>query len=126
KQFEVLTGMQREVLEFARGERALFIRKVYLHKFFNELRQQLEIELSGRPVRLELDVDTKGVARFDEGRLVRALHNLARNAIEAMGERGGHLRVSGRIQGDELCIVVSDTGPGIPEEIRGRIFQSFV
>jgi signal transduction histidine kinase/putative methionine-R-sulfoxide reductase with GAF domain len=126
KQFDVLSGMQREVLEFARGQRTLFIRKVYLHKFFSELRQQLALEVDGRAIELEMDVDTKGVVRFDEARLVRAIHNLARNAIEAMSERGGRLTVSGRIEGDELVIVVADTGPGIPREVEGRIFQSFV
>jgi hypothetical protein len=48
RQFDVLTAMQREVLEFARGERTLFIRKVYLNKFFSEIREQLSHEVDGR------------------------------------------------------------------------------
>jgi signal transduction histidine kinase len=63
KQFDVLTGMQREVLEFARGEHTLFLRRVYLHKFFGDLRRQLELELSGKPIEVQLDIDTKIVAR---------------------------------------------------------------
>jgi len=127
KQFDVLTGMQREVLEFARGERTLFVRRVYLHKFFADLRRQLELELqlNGKPIELKLDIDTKVVARFDEERLARAVHNLARNAIEAMDE-GGVLTLHGRLDGNELLIGVSDTGPGIPPAIEGRLFQSFV
>ncbi len=125
KQFDVLTGMQREVLEFARGERTLFVRRVYLHKFFGDLRKQLELELSGAPIELKLDVDTKVVARFDEARVARAVHNLARNAMEAM-ETGGVLTLGGRLEGKELLITVSDTGPGIPPAIEHRLFQSFV
>ena len=48
------------------------------------------------------------------------------HAAEAMGEKGGLLRVYARMDGEDLLIGVSDTGPGIPEEIQGRMFQSFV
>jgi signal transduction histidine kinase/putative methionine-R-sulfoxide reductase with GAF domain len=126
RQFDLLTAMQREVLEFARGERSLFVRRVYLHKFMNDIRQQLGHEIDGRAIELEMKVDTKVVARFDEGRMARAIHNLARNAVEAMAERGGTLGLEARMDGDDLLISVSDTGPGIPEEIEGRLFQSFV
>ena len=125
KQFDVLTGMQREVLEFARGERTLFVRRVYLHKFFADLRRQLELEISGMPIELKLNIDTKVVARFDEARVARAVHNLARNAIEAM-DQGGVLTLKGKLDGKDLLIAVSDTGPGIPPAIEHRLFQSFV
>ena len=129
KQFDVLTAMQREVLEFARGDRAIFVRRVFMRKFFAELEKQLRIEVthSGGPaIELKLHVDSKLTARFDEARVARALHNLARNAIEAMRERGGVLDIVAETQGTELRIVVADTGPGIPKEIEGRLFQSFV
>jgi signal transduction histidine kinase len=129
KQFDVLTGMQREVLEFARGDRAIFVRRVYLRKFFGELEKQLRIEVShtgGASIELKVSVDSKLTARFDEARVARALHNLARNAIEAMRDKGGTLSISAEMKGPELCIVVADTGPGIPKEIEGRLFQSFV
>jgi signal transduction histidine kinase/putative methionine-R-sulfoxide reductase with GAF domain len=126
KQFDVLQSMQKEVLEFARGERTLFVRRVYLHKFFAELRQQLSHELDGRAIELEMDIDNKVVARFDENRIARALQNLARNAIEAMAERGGVLKIEARMDDEDLLIAVSDTGPGIPEAVLGRMFQSFV
>lgn len=126
KQFDVLTAMQREVLEFARGERRVFVRKVYLNKFFNDIRQQLGHEIDGRAIELEMAVDAKLVARFDETRMARAIHNLARNAVEAMAEHGGRLTLRAGLEGSDLVIAVSDTGPGIPPEIEGRLFQSFV
>lgn len=126
RQFDVLQAMQREVLEFARGEQTLFVRRVYLHKFFSDIRSQLSHEMDGRAVDLEMDIDTKVVARFDEARVARAIHNLARNALEAMAQTGGTLRIGAKMDGDELLITVSDSGPGVPEEISGRLFQSFV
>lgn len=130
QQFDTLTSMQHEVLAFARGERRIFIRRVYLHKFFNDLRASLGHEVDGRAIELEMDVDTKVVARFDEMKVARAMQNLARNAIEAMAQNGGRLTLSGRLEttpeGRVLLLGVADTGPGIPAEIEGRLFQSFV
>jgi signal transduction histidine kinase len=126
RQFDVLTGMQREVLEFARGEKTIFVRRVYLHKFFGEFRQLLSQQVDGRAIELEMEIDNKLVPRFDEGRVERSLHNLSRNAIEAMASRGGKLRIEAREDAGDLLIVVQDSGPGIPPEIQGRLFQSFV
>lgn len=126
KQFDVLGAMQREVLEFARGERTIFVRRVYMRKFFADLAKQIALEIEGKPIELAVEVDSKLVARFDEGRVARAIHNLARNAIEAMGERGGRLTIRATIERSDLMIRVTDTGPGVPKEIEGRLFQSFV
>ena len=126
RQFDVLTAMQREVLEFARGERTIFIRRVYLKKFFSDFERQVRLEIDGQPIELELQVDGKVVARFDEGRMARAIHNLVRNAMEAMLPKGGKLTLGANMQDGELSIRVGDTGPGIPKEIEGKLFQSFV
>jgi signal transduction histidine kinase len=58
--------------------------------------------------------------------LEMALINLVVNAVHAMGEKGGDLRVSTRRRGDDIEISVSDEGPGIPERIRGNLFEPFV
>ncbi|MBN2193679.1 MAG: GAF domain-containing sensor histidine kinase [Polyangiaceae bacterium] len=126
RQFDVLTSMQREVLEFARGERTIFVRRTYLKKFFADVRHTLELELVGKPIELVMDIDAKAVGRFDEQRMARALQNLSRNAIEAMTDGGGRLTVRAGREGDEIVMSVSDTGRGIPKEIEGRLFQSFV
>jgi anti-sigma regulatory factor (Ser/Thr protein kinase) len=56
----------------------------------------------------------------------RLLGNLVRNAIEAMGDRGGQLTIRVERDDDDLVIVVADTGRGIPKEIQHRLFKSFV
>jgi signal transduction histidine kinase/putative methionine-R-sulfoxide reductase with GAF domain len=126
RQFELVTSMQREVLEFARGERSIFVRRVYLARFFHDLVRQIEREIAGLPIELETHVDSKATARFDEARLSRAVHNLVRNAIEAMQDKGGRLTIRATAAPGSVSIEVSDTGPGIPPAIAGRIFQSFV
>jgi signal transduction histidine kinase len=129
-QLGLVSAMQREVLEFARGETKALVRKVYLGKFFGDLLEQLRREVDPANVALSLDLADKGTARFDQNKITRAVHNLARNAIEAMGKKGGELVI--RVRRDavlgkkHLVLSVADTGPGIPKEIEARLFQSFV
>jgi signal transduction histidine kinase len=118
--------MQREVLEFARGERSILVRKVYLTKFFDDMEKQLQREIEGTGVTLEVALEDRGTARFDESKMTRVLHNLARNAVEAMGPRGGKLTLRVARDGGDLVVSVSDTGKGIPKEIEDKLFQSFV
>jgi signal transduction histidine kinase len=133
KQFESIAAMQREVLEFARGEKRLLARKVYLAKFFEDLTNELRADLGTSKVGIVLELADRTTARFDQNKITRALHNLVRNAVEAMGTKGGKvtLRVARAASTEsnkkgDLVIVVSDTGPGIPKQIEGRLFESFV
>ena len=60
----------------------------------------------------------------DPQQLGQVLVNLGLNAIEAM-TTGGELRFGARRGGDLLWLEVRDTGPGIPEEDRERVFDAF-
>jgi signal transduction histidine kinase len=51
--------------------------------------------------------------------------NLLDNAIDALGERGT-ITISTRREADGARVEVSDDGPGIAPEIRGRVFDTFV
>lgn len=127
KQFDAISAMQRELLEFARGERSILVRKVYLTKFFGDLEKQLALELEGRPVSLVVELDDRGTARFDEAKVTRVVHNLVRNAVEAMEPLGeGQVVVRAFRKGTDFVLSVADTGRGIPEPVRERLFQSFV
>jgi signal transduction histidine kinase len=130
KQFDHIGAMQREVLEFARGERTVLVRKVYLSKFFEEVRTQLQPQMARFGIELVIDVPDKGTARFDEGKMLRVVHNLARNAMEAMADEGGTFTIRATREKkdgkDWLVIVFSDTGPGIPKDIEHKLFLSFV
>ncbi|HTR52270.1 MAG TPA: GAF domain-containing protein [Kofleriaceae bacterium] len=124
RQFDLMAGMTREVLAFARGDTDLVVRKVYVNRFVEELQTQLAAATAGRGIELAFDARYDGLAHFDEQKLLRVFHNLARNAIEAMPD-GGKLAVRVELDGEELVWWVIDTGPGIPPEVRGRMFELF-
>jgi signal transduction histidine kinase len=50
--------------------------------------------------------------------------NLIDNALDAMGDRGT-LTLRAERDGDGVRVSVCDSGPGIPEAIRGRLFEPF-
>lgn len=64
------------------------------------------------------------LVRADHDLLRQALLNIAVNAIEAMRE-GGKLSVQLANSGDNGIVRISDTGPGIPPQERGRIFELY-
>jgi signal transduction histidine kinase len=127
RQVDAINSMAREILAFARGEENLLVRKVYLKPFFNELADTLRVELEGSGIELSLQVDDRGVAYFDQHKIRRAVHNLVRNAVQAISPETGHitLGVSRRESDHALILSCADDGPGVSDEIRERMFESF-
>ena len=58
----------------------------------------------------------------DAGQVELVLGNLVSNAVQAM-TGGGTLAIETRIDGDDVLVEVSDTGPGIAAEHRAKIFE---
>jgi signal transduction histidine kinase len=60
----------------------------------------------------------------DADQIEQVLLNLFLNAADAM-PGGGEIVVSGYVAGADLVVVVEDSGPGVPPELREKVFQSF-
>ncbi len=120
-----LNSMCQELLDFARGEVTIVPRIVYMPEFMERLRILLQPEWKARGLHLEMEVGYTGPAVFDEGRLTRALMNIANNAREALGP-GGILRISVCVEERGLVFRLRDNGPGVPPALRERLFEPFV
>jgi len=126
KQTELMASMTRELLQFARGETEILIRKVYVNHFIRDVTDMLgQLFAKHEHIHFEVDATYHGTMRCDESKMKRALVNLARNALEAMNEDGGTCTLSVKQLGDQVELAVSDEGPGLPPEIEGRLFESF-
>jgi len=75
------------------------------------------LELEGEIENAQVDVDGE--------RLQQVLANLLSNAVKYAPE-GSVVQVSMARRHRELEVAVSDSGPGIPEEVRPRLFERFV
>lgn len=79
---------------------------------------------------LELVVEAPALSRLvgDANRLRQILFNLVGNAIKFTETGGVQIKLSQRSRGEaeaQLTMAVRDTGPGVPEADRARIFQAF-
>ncbi|MEM6929759.1 MAG: ATP-binding protein [Myxococcota bacterium] len=99
----------------------------------------LQIEVLRRLLARTLPARTSLVVDYAEASLNAAIPatdldqivmNLVLNARDALGPRAGHIWVrAGRVAGGGrpwVQLEVEDDGPGVPDEIRGRMFQPFV
>lgn len=127
KQFDHINSMIKETLSFARGERELLLRKVFLNKFVDEVSEYLRKDFTGKNVELKVNAAYKGTVRMDENKMKRVIYNVARNAAQAMPD-GGRFTMSTELD-DEAKMVVfkfADTGEGIAPEVADKLFESFV
>ncbi|MEO7911793.1 MAG: histidine kinase N-terminal 7TM domain-containing protein [Roseiflexaceae bacterium] len=64
----------------------------------------------------------------DHDLMRRVFQNLIGNAIKFTPE-GGSITITAHLQGDDqaqILVAISDTGPGIPTDLRSRLFEKFV
>jgi signal transduction histidine kinase len=80
--------------------------------------------LGNKEVQLVLDIPWGIVLPLQRSRIQRVFGNLVSNAVEALSQ-GGEIRISAKITGNCVEVVMEDTGPGIPLSIRDRLFEPF-
>jgi signal transduction histidine kinase len=76
-------------------------------------------------VHIRTEVEASIELPLERARMERVFLNLISNALEAMPD-GGSVEISARRNGDHVMVQVDDTGPGVPESVRARLFQPFV
>ncbi len=85
----------------------------------------LKAECKRRNIEAKLNIMHEGVFVLgNEEKLKQVIINIAKNGIDAMKE-GGILSISSKKENDRVKISISDTGNGIPKEIRDKIFDPF-
>ena len=130
-QMEVIS---REILRLDRVVKTFldFTRPVELNYVVVPLRDVLgEIEELTRPqaeagkIRMIVQLDAEPAdVRIDRDMFKQALLNVVVNAIQSMKD-GGELRLECSTAGDTAEIRIADTGPGIPPELRDKIFRLY-
>lgn len=121
-----INAMAEEVLDYSRGRTSLRLEDLDLSYLLRHFVEQNERYMHSRGVRLFLKSGHSCTIRGDAGRLQRVLQNLVYNAADAMGAAGGRIGIVVEKPGTKTVrILVRDNGPGIPEEVRDRVFEPF-
>lgn len=125
-QVQRMVEMANELSEFSKGKQVVNIESVDLSALldtFRDLnqpffqRESVSIELHALPITIEAE----------KNKLIRVLQNLVGNAIDAFDEETpGQVQVFIHDKGDQVELLISDNGKGIPEEIRHNLFTPFV
>ncbi len=112
-----------EFLNFSRPVVGLSARQVHPAAVMAEVIQLHEGIARQRDVTLSFDGGTVEPIVCDRRKVKQVLINLLQNALEAT-PRGGEIDVSIEPSaGDGACFIVQDTGPGIADDVRARLFK---
>ena len=116
--------LKRIATEFSDYARPVTLEKeiTNLTSLIEEILNPYEKTLHDLTIKTHLEPDL--MMELDARLLRRSLHNLVVNAIQAMEEMG-ELHVRLFRDGEHVNIWIQDTGPGIPEEERHRIFEAY-
>jgi signal transduction histidine kinase len=120
-----LNAMINELLEFTRGGRSrLEIRNISLRDYLEDLRPAIRAHFKDGAIRFEMKLGYEGPVYLDPDRMSRAVLNVVSNSSQAMTGKGLFILRTER-RDNEVLIEFQDTGTGIPEEVRHRIFEPF-
>ncbi|MBR2082095.1 MAG: HAMP domain-containing protein [Elusimicrobiaceae bacterium] len=128
KQFNIIESEIRqansiisEVLGYART-RELILSMVDVNSYLHELVQSFPTP-AGIVIKEDLAAESVRI-KVDAEEIKQALRNLITNAVEAM-PLGGTVTVGSRVGKRLVCLYVADTGPGVSEEVRQKMFSAF-
>lgn len=89
-----------------------------------DVKDLIVAEIGDRPIQLLWSNQIDSSTCVNCGHLQQVVHNLLRNAIQAVGDTG-MVAFRTQVLGDRLLIEVEDNGVGIPEEVLAHLFDPF-
>lgn len=101
--------------------------RVDLHQVLEDLERYLQARIPRLTSGVELSVDLQPdlpPVMGSEVLLVWALENVVKNALDALAGQGGRITISAsRDDRGSVTVRITDTGVGVPYEVRDRIFE---
>jgi len=119
-----LDGLARDLLEAARGGAPLRREPTGPAALLRDRIAFYREQAATAAVALDQAGDDPDPVALDRGRLERALDNLILNALQATPP-GGRITVAALLRDEGLVLSVADTGSGVPEALRPRMFEPF-
>ncbi len=116
-----LTG---DLLQFSKDAPPLQLTRMKLADLVRSTLAPVAPRLERSRVGVDLDLDEEALAVVDAQRMIRVLHNLLANALEAMPQ-GGRIGLRCWRETGRWLLSVRDSGCGMPEEVRRRVFEPF-
>ncbi len=125
QELDGLNRVLQEYLECARFPR-INQSKQYIHTILEDLFALLEEDMRQRKIICTHSFEYNlPMAWVDPDQIHRAFFNILRNAMEAQLDHGGSITVTARADETTISVIVSDSGPGMPDDVVDKIFTPF-
>ena len=121
-----MTDLIDSLLEFSRTRESLRPTYGSVKESVERVAQAIWARPEFHHVRIAVSQQGNSTGWFDPKKLERALYNLLLNSCEAVAANAGNIEVELREVADGVEVRVRDNGRGIPESIRGKLFEPFV
>ncbi|MGH9800784.1 MAG: sensor histidine kinase, partial [Blastocatellia bacterium] len=135
-----MNSMLVELLEFSSGSYKLRNYRLPLASIIRRCTRELSVQLTQLGIQLEVGVPQEILLDADEEKLGRVFENLLINSLQAFQQMDQQSELAERLPGQEtrkirilarwekggVQVDLSDNGPGIPDSIRERLFETFI
>ena len=125
RQVDRFVNMTQEILDFTRGVSASNFQDMEFKTVMDDVLSFIEKDLEKNNVKLEKNPNFEGIVTMDQDKIVRVFYNIASNARDAMPQ-GGMLTLTTALDGGYVRIDFKDTGTGMPDEVKKKIFEPFM
>lgn len=124
-QVDRFVNMTQEILDFTRGVSLTNIQELEFEQVMSSVLDFIEKDLSKNNVQLHRSTRFQGKVKMDQDKMIRVFYNLASNARDAMPQ-GGSLTVLTEQSDGYVKIEFTDSGTGMPDEVKKKIFEPFM
>jgi signal transduction histidine kinase len=107
------------------GAMTLELGPIDIRKTIEAAAKGIQDRLATQHIELKIDVDSDiGEFTGDENRIKQVLYNLLSNAV-GFSPQNAAITVSAKRTGHNIVLAVSDSGPGIPADVKDKVFDWF-
>jgi signal transduction histidine kinase len=107
------------------GAMTLELGPIDIRKTIEAAAKGIQDRLATQHIELKIDVDSDiGEFTGDENRIKQVLYNLLSNAV-GFSPQNAVITVSAKRTGHNMVLAVSDSGPGIPADVKDKVFDWF-
>lgn len=124
-QVDRFVNMTQEILDFTKGVSSMNVAELEFSEVMENVLGFIEKDLNKNNVQLVRETKFKGVVKLDQDKVVRVFYNIASNARDAMPQ-GGTLTVRTDSSDGFVKVEFVDSGSGMPEEVKKKIFEPFM
>jgi len=124
---ERMSQLTRDILDVAKleaGKVTLAYDPIVIDQIIEESAQIMGFAVAEKKIELRIELGEPTRMEGDSGKLSQVMNNLIGNAVKFTPTEGV-ITITKRVDGPDVLITITDTGPGIAEKDKGLLFSKF-